>query len=361
MLADRGRYREALAEIEQVLPVANRYDLNPVIRNLYGTLSECFRYTGQPRKTLEYLERANRMERHLLDENRLRSIDELEIQYQTAETEKQLAQAENEILLQARQLLRHRWAITLLTAGLLIAVLLLLLFRQQKKVARLTAAQERAEHGQTLLKLQAEHEFSALQALFAGQEQERRRIANDLHDSLGGLLYALRLQLSGSATDKARQTLEMAMTETRRIGQDLLPPALARLGLPAALREWRQQFEQTFGLPVRLELPDGEIPLSDETATTLFRIAQELMTNAAKHAQSTLVSVRLSLDDSRLTLIVEDYGIGLAPLALPETAFKTVRSRVRLLGGQLQVDSAPDRGTTVTVVAPVAGAEITQK
>ena len=350
---EQGRYREAMAVIGPALDIAHRLDLNPNIQNLYASLSECYLHTGYPGKALEYLDRAHQMERHLLNENRLRSIDELEVQYQKAETGKRLALAENENLTKSRQLLQHRWVITLLAAGLLLAVLLLLFFRQQKRVVRLNAARERMAHEQALEKLEAEKEFSALQALFAGQEQERRRVANDLHDSLGGLLYGLRLQLSSGMLEKGRQTLEAALTENRRISQDLLPPALARLGLLAALREWRPQFEQLFGLPVLLDLPEGEMALPDETAISLFRIAQELMTNAAKHAVGAVrVSVQLFSADGRLTLLVEDDGAGFDPAALPDSAFKTVRSRVRLLGGRLQVDNAPGRGATVVVEVP---------
>ena len=349
LLLEQGRFQEASAEIDDALDIAHRLDLNPTIRNLYGLQSDCYQHTGRLEKALEYLGRANSMERYLLNENRLRSIDELEIQYHKAETEKHLALAENENLLQSRQLLRHRWVITLLVTGLFSAILLLLLFWQQKKVDRLTREREHAEHEQTLVTLQAEKEFSALQALFTGQEKERQRIANDLHDSLGGLLYALRLQLSGGLLDKARQTLETALAENRRISQDLLPPTLTRIGLVAALREWQQQFEHNFGMTVRLELPDSELSLPDETAISVFRIAQELMTNAAKYSQSTLVSVRLTFAEGKLTLSVQDYGIGLAVLSLPETAFKTVRSRTRLLGGHMVVESAPGRGTRVVV------------
>lgn len=354
-----GRYREAMAQIETALGIAHRHDLQPKIQTLYQSMADCYRHTGQPRKALEYQERAYRMERHLLDEERLRSIDELEIRYQTAETEKQLVLAENQNLVKNRQLSWQRWAITFLTFGLAFSILLLLFFRKQKEVARLTAARERAEHEQALVQLRAEKEFSELQALFAGQEQERRRVANDLHDSLGGLLYALRLQLPAGTPEKARRTLETAMTENRRISQALLPPTLARVGLCAALREWRDQFEQIFGLPLRLELPEREPTLPDNAATALFRIAQELTTNVAKHAAGAgWVSVRLVTAERGLALRVEDNGAGFNPSALPETAFKTVRSRVRLLGGQLQVESGVGKGAVVEVT--VCDGKITQ-
>lgn len=349
-----GRYREAITGFGQALAVAQRHDFNPYIQSFYQALADCYRYTGQVKKALEYQERADRMERHIFSEERLRSIDELEIRYQTAEREKQLALAENDNLVKARQLSRQRWAITLLASGLAFSVLLLRYFRKQKEVASLTAARERAEHDQALARLRAEKEFSELQALFTGQEQERRRVANDLHDSLGGLLYALRLQLPADTPGKARRTLETAMAENRRISQALLPPALARVGLCAALREWREQFEQTFGLPLRLELPDYEPALPDDTAAALYRIAQELTTNAAKHAAGAeWVSVQLIPGEDRLVLRVEDNGAGFHPSTLPETAFKTVRSRARLLGGQLRVDSAPGKGAVMEVEAPL--------
>lgn len=321
-----------------------------MIRSAYQGLYECYLHTNQPEKALEYLERSHRMERHLLNQERLRTMDELEIQYETAKTEKELALAENENLLQDRQLARQRGLILLLALGLALLLALVLLFRQRQKVAQLTADRERVAHQQAVEHLHAEKEFAALQALFAGQEQERRRVANDLHDSLGGLLYALRLRLPDSVPDKVRQLAEAAMTENRRISQDLLPPALARIGLVAALREWRPQFEQNFGLPAKFDLPEQELPLPDETAVSLFRIAQELTTNAAKHAQATQVSLRLTAAAGKVLLLVQDDGIGFDPAQLSESALKTVRSRVRLISGRLEVESAPGKGAAVGVV-----------
>lgn len=329
-------------------------DLGPRIQGAYSGLYDCYRHTGNLPKALEYFERAQRMEQYLQSEERHRSIDELETRYRTAEKEKQLALAENRNLLQARQLTRQRSLIAVLALGLALAAALVLLFRLRQKTARLEAERERLRHQQDVQRLQTEKEFAAVQALFAGQEQERRRVANDLHDSLGGILYALRLRLPDNAPEKIRQLADSAIAENRRISQALLPPALARVGLVAALREWQPQFEQTFGLPARLDLPAEEPVLPDDTAVSLFRIAQELMTNTAKHAQAMQVAVHLSVTEGQISLRVQDDGAGFDPATLPESAFKTVRSRVRLLGGALAVASTPGKGTVVEV-------EITRK
>lgn len=353
-----GRYREALPILEQALAIARRHEFNPKIQSFYQALSDCYRYTGQIRKALEYQDRAYRMERYIFNEERLRSIDEMEIQYRKAETEKRLALAENENLLKARQLLQHRWAVTLLAAGLLFAILVLLLYRQQKKATRLLALQEQTEHEQALRQLQQEKEFASLQALFTGQEHERRRIAHDLHDSLGGILYALGLQLSNpnpttEALSKARNTLETAITENRRISQDLVPAALAQLGTVAALREWKEQFEKLYNLPVQLDLPEKLPRLPEHIETNLFRIAQELMLNTAKHAEASGLAVHLIPDEQMLSLLVEDDGIGFDVARLPSGFLKTVYSRTQLVGGRLHVDSVPGKGTAVMVEIPL--------
>ncbi len=361
-----GRYREALPGLGQALAIAQRHEFNPKIQSFYQALADCYRYTGQIRKALEYQDRAYRMERYIFNEERLRSIDEMEIQYRKAETEKRLVLAENENLLKARQLLQHRWAVTLLAAGLLFTILVLLLYRQQKKATRLLALQEQTEHEQALRQLQQEKEFASLQALFTGQEHERRRIAHDLHDSLGGILYALGLQLSNpnpttEALSKARNTLETAITENRRISQDLVPAALARLGTVAALREWKEQFEKLYNLPVQLDLPEKLPRLPEHIETNLFRIAQELMLNTAKHAEASSLAIHLIPDEQMLSLIVEDDGIGFDVARLPSGFLKTVYSRTQLVRGRLHVDSVPGKGTAVMVEIPLAAVEITHK
>jgi signal transduction histidine kinase len=353
---ENGRYREALPGFERALAIAQRHELNPKIQSFYQALSDCYRYTGQMRKALEYQERAYLMERHIFNEERLRSIDELEIRYQTTETEKRLALAENENLLKARQLLQHRWALTLLTAGLLFAILVILLYRQQKKATRLLALQEQAQHQYTLRQLQQEKEFDSLQALFKGQEHERRRIAHDLHDSLGGILYALGLQLSSQtaeALSKARNILDTAIAENHRISQDLVPAALARLGPIAALREWKAQFEKMYELPAQLDLPENLARLPEHIETNLFRIAQELMLNTAKHAYASRLAVHLIPGDRMLTLIVEDDGTGFDVARQSPGFLKTVYSRTQLIRGQIQIDSAPGKGTAVMVEIPL--------
>ncbi len=354
LLQEEGKFEQAIPLLLQALSITQAMDLKDLTVNIYKSLHRCYLQTDQLQKAYEYSLRASEMDDYLLNETRLKAFDELEIKYQTAEKEKQLALAENENLRKARQLAQSRWVIVMLVFGLFLAALLVRNFQQKKKVAQLIAVHNQMRHEQELQHLHREHELAALQALFAGQEQERRRIANELHDSLGGLLYSMQLQLSKAENPPAdlRQTLENAMSENRRISQNLLPATLARLGLNPALREWAEQFEKTHALPVQLDLPGEDLTLPDEVGISLFRIAQELMNNVAKHAGATHLALHLHPGDETLTLLVEDDGAGFDIHQQAAGYLKTVRSRTQLLKGKLHVDSEPGHGTTVIVEIP---------
>lgn len=359
---DRGRFPEAISLSLKALEISQSLDLNDKTIELFKRLHLSYFQTGEFGKAYEYSLRAAEMERFLLDERRMKAFDELEVKYQTAEREKQLALAENENLRQSEALFKSRWAIAALVLGLLLSIFIARNFQQKKQFAQYIAQQNQVRHEQELVQLRKESEAAAAMSLFIGQEQERRRIANDLHDSLGGLLYAMQLQLSQTENPPAglRQSLENAIAENRRIGQNLMPATLTRLGLCPALREWSAQFEKAHRLPVHLDLPAENLSLPDETAISLFRIAQELMNNTARHARASEISLHLLAEDPALTLLVEDNGTGFDPAAQAPSFLKTVRSRTQLLGGTLQVDSQPGRGTTVMVEVPLRGPEITQ-
>ncbi|HRD81395.1 MAG TPA: histidine kinase [Saprospiraceae bacterium] len=356
---DQSRFEEAAHHLLQALDITHSLDWNERTTDLYSFLSRCHAQSGQWRQAHEYARRAADMKSYLLNENRLQALHELQIQYHTAETEKELALAENENLLREKQLSKSYGAIAALGLGLLLASLLAWNFRQKKIMAQLLTDQNLAKHEQELRQLAQEREAAALMSLFIGQEQERRRVANELHDSLGGLLYAMQLQLSEpNATGVDWQhLLQQAIAENRRISQNLMPPTLSRLGLCPALREWKTQFEQTWSLPLHLDLPESEIKLPDAVSVAVFRMAQELIINAAKHAQASRIALHLHPAPGSLTLMVEDDGQGFDATALPPGFLKTVYSRAHIIGATVHIDSSPGRGATFILEIPWIGEE----
>ncbi|PYT79663.1 MAG: hypothetical protein DMG40_15025 [Acidobacteria bacterium] len=207
------------------------------------------------------------------------------------------------------------------------------------------------------------------------QEEERKRISRELHDEIGQVLTAVNTQLAllqrdcvGGEREPLFKT-EIADVEKLLVGvidrmhsfaRDLRPAALDDLGLMPALRSYLKDYAERTGLLVRFERASRDMQLSSEQKTTLFRIAQESLTNVAKHAQATEVVVTLGLVKGGVQLRIKDNGKGFAvkqQCSAPESkrlGLLGMQERVCLVNGCCTLQSAPGRGTTVTVEIPLA-------
>lgn len=206
-------------------------------------------------------------------------------------------------------------------------------------------------------------------AVWRVEEEERRKIARELHDNLGQELTVLRMRLerlpAGAERDAAIDIAAQALEDVRNLSRLLRPPILDDLGLDAALHWLARRMREDAGLPVKV-VASMDAGLDDETETLLFRIAQEALTNVVKHAEATRAEILLQRVVDRIELRVRDNGRGFATdtqeasEAAPGVGLAGMRDRVALFGGELAVSSAPGRGTTVraTMTLPQAkGAE----
>lgn len=206
------------------------------------------------------------------------------------------------------------------------------------------------------------------------QEEERRRIARELHDDTGQTLTLLlvRLKLLEQGADaEARQSeiaalrglVSAAIDRVRQLALDLRPPALDHLGLAASLRSLVRQLKETTQLSIALELPDGPMTFSPERAIAIYRIVQEALTNVLKHGQAQQVQVKLARQAGQLLIRVADDGRGfdlrgLERLRRHDTDGRGLglfgmMERAHLAGGRFSIESQPGRGTTVQVTIPL--------
>jgi two-component system sensor histidine kinase UhpB len=210
-------------------------------------------------------------------------------------------------------------------------------------------------------RLEAERRESARQALMV-QERERRRIARELHDEVGQTLTGVILQVEGlSATfsddlrpklDELRETARHGTEEVRRIVRRLRPEALEELGLQSALAALATSFSEQARIQVvrRLEL---ERPLSREEELVIYRVAQEALTNVARHALARRVELRLGHSGDRTVLTVRDDGRGLPKESLSSSnGIRGMRERAMLIGAQLSFATPPNGGTEVQLSIP---------
>jgi signal transduction histidine kinase len=235
--------------------------------------------------------------------------------------------------------------------------------------------------GDHLLQLRQEQErlFSRLQrgelqsrrlarSVWRVQEDERRRLARELHDGLGQTLTAIRHRIEQiaphgtppAAVEEALQLCDLAISETRALARNLRPQILDDLGLQAAL-QWLTRTAAVDGGPqISLDASGLDNVLDGELRTLVFRVAQEALNNALKHAQAQTIVLRLFERARVLHILVVDDGVGCdtaAALAQGSqglsSGLSSMRERVRLFGGQLQMISAPGEGAQIRISLPL--------
>ncbi len=204
------------------------------------------------------------------------------------------------------------------------------------------------------------------------EEEERRRVARDLHDGLGQDLSALRHRLDhlrsdvpaderDALLDQARALCDAALGQTRNLARVLRPQILDDLGLDAALRWLARQCAETLGCEVEVDVQLGGRALDTELSTVAFRVVQEALTNVIRHSDAEQVSVRVAVRHDQLSVLVVDDGRGFDPEALATPAgsaghagLSGMRERVGLFGGRFAVLSAPGEGVQIRVSLPLS-------
>lgn len=367
---DLERHRQALAQLEEanraIVVQFGRPDAGQAERDLAGVPGQRIaemrrRLTGYEREGVTGRARANAL---LAGRQARESVRPLLLAARSAEEADQ-ALADQEW----RQALAASERLTGLLLALNAVLAVGITFAWLRNVRDRQASESRLEH----LVDQRTAELSALSAhLQTVTEETCTRVARELHDELGGLLIAANLQLAAVAkllpqdAGPAREKLKVAhelLTEgvklKRRIVEGLRPTILEHLGLVSALRWYAEDVAERACLKITTDLPAEDLPLRQEHAIGLFRIAQEALTNVVRHARATEITLAFAQEDGTLRLEVRDDGIGFQPDAarIGSHGLGGLRQRARSLGGEIRLDSAPGRGTRLVVTVPYVPGE----
>jgi signal transduction histidine kinase len=250
---------------------------------------------------------------------------------------------------------RRLWRTLLL--GLVVAVIAVVRLRMlERRSEQQRAHAERAEKEMRLLS----------QQLVAAQEEERKKLTRELHDHVGQMLTALRMEIGRAdrargtsdaqlshAIGEAKRLLDTILRSVRDLVMGLRPSMLDDFGLQPAL-EWHvRDFRRRFGIPVDLTLRGELDALPDQYRTCIYRIVQEALTNCARHAHAKRVEIAVQLEQNTLDLIVSDDGVGIDPLRARGVGLLGVEERVRELHGAFEIRSREPNGTELHVTLPV--------
>ena len=362
-LAESGRTAEAIDAYAQSYAIERKITGNPHFAPLLlRALSDLHAKTGRYADAFDLLQRYGRLKDSLTQASMQERIADLQVQYATARKDMELARQ--------RTVLERRTRESNTILGLALGVLAMALFafymlrRHARDLATINRQRE-ALHARELDDLRHHHAIDQLHTLVTAQEEERQRIAQDLHDSLGGLLASLKIHfrqmadrsfhMAERAAEDHLRLIDTVSAETRRIAHNMMPTALSRMGLAAAIQDMVRLLEREGRLDVTFQNIDFHDRIGADKEIGLYRIAQELCANVTRHADARHLLIQLSRHNGTAALVVEDDGCGFDPDMLGNgLGLESIRSRVAYLHGDLDIVSSPGEGTSVTVQIPVS-------
>lgn len=358
-----GRRADAIRLARKTESTAERLnrgeDQVELLWDIYAWYSEL----GQTDSAMHYLERYAFDNDSMVQLRFDRQLAYSEVILETERKERRIAEQDQALTLAAEQDRRkstQRNAFIVATA--LLALIALLLYRSMRNRQRL-ARKEKELHDEQVDQLLSQQEMKSINAMLDGQEQERERVSKELHDHVGHLLGTIKHQLgeleeqvadvkSEQSTQYRKVTglLDNAAGELRRISHDMAAATLNRFGLEKALKDLRDTIHINGRLQVELNTFGLEKPLERGVEIAVYRIVQEAVSNVLKHAEATELSIAVTHAPGRLSVLVGDNGIGFdADATSSGVGLANIRSRAAALGAQVQIDSTPDKGTTISV------------
>lgn len=365
---------KAYKYLQSSLSVGDDLPYDEERRDTYRSLAAVCAAKSQHKEAFDYSMKLNKLNDSILNFDRIKAINDLSIKHQADEKSKDIRvlEIENKSVLQ--KILLTRSALYFVAAGfflVLVALYFIIRFYSEKiKVEKIMNEQQHEIDQQKIRELEDTMKISSMQSMIIGQEKERQRIAVDLHDSLGGLLSAVKLQfdnirskLNGHLhTDQyqhATRLLDTAVEEVRNISRNLQPGALRQLGLVSALKDLINRFEGEAYPDIFFQYYNIDEKLDDMTALSIYRIIQELINNTIKHAAADEILIQLTTEGEDIVIEYEDDGRGFDPenlVAKKGMGVENIQSRINYLKGSLSFSSRENEGVSYLIRIPYSKA-----
>jgi two-component system, NarL family, sensor kinase len=349
------------------LDQAIKYNYTEDIGHAYSLLAEISILKKEFKKNNYYSFKSDSIRNVLLNESIARNIQELEAKYQSEKKEQQINDLKQEAEIKDLSIKQNR-LFNFILVGSLIAVLAIALLagrthQQKKRILE----KENALSQSRIAELEREKQLMAGEAVIKGQDEERGRLAKDLHDGLGGLLSGVKFSLTNMKSnvildadsalvfERSLDMLDHSIAELRRVAHNMMPEVLVKFGLSEALKSYCAGLRESQLFKIDFQSIGMENRLSSNTEIFIYRIIQELLNNTAKHAKATQVLVQLARQNGEVSITVEDDGVGFDSAVIQHTTgagWANIQSRVEYLKGKLDIQAAPGQGTSVHITIP---------
>jgi len=348
---------KAMEYAEKSLGIAERMGTGDIKQRALSILAKVYASKGQYSSAYENLLKSYIIRDSVFNDSKQMHVNYLESRYHSEMKEKEIiilknTQREHELILK-----RRKYQLIILITIILIVALVAAFIIVRNKYRQLLDAQKLHIQEQQIKQLEQEKQLVATQAILEGEATERKRLARDLHDGLGGMLSVVKLGLhdvkNGVALDsddvlrfnKVLEMLDSSIRELRRVAHNMMPESLMRYGLKASLTDFCGNIPN-----VQFHYFGNEQRLDSKLEMMIYRTAHELVNNALKHAQAQHINIQIVQGTDRVSLIVQDDGVGFDPKVKSEgTGLDNIRCRVQLFNGTMDIFSKTGNGTEVNV------------
>ncbi|HRJ31047.1 MAG TPA: sensor histidine kinase [Cyclobacteriaceae bacterium] len=363
-----GQITAAESNINQSLKLAMDNNYLSHIGQAYSVLAEISLLKRDFKGNVNYSIKSDSIRTVLLNESVARNIQNVEAKYESRRKEQRIVELQQQAEIKDLTIRQSRLFNYILVGSLLaLAVIALLARRTYQQKKRLFEKESQVQAVQ-IAKLESEKQLLASEAIIKGQEEERGRLAKDLHDGLGGMLSGVKFSLTNMKSnvvldansallfERSLDMLDNSIAELRRVAHNMMPEVLVKFGLTEALKSYCQSVTESGIFKVNFQAVGMDDRIDSGKEIILYRITQELLNNVAKHARATEVLVQLARQNGEVTLTVEDNGSGVDVAVLQHAAgsgWTSIRSRVDYLKGKADIQGAPGQGTSVQIIIPV--------
>lgn len=325
------------------------------IEKLMDTYYEAYQMSDKNRDYKDaviYLKRYLDIKDSTVNSERAKTVYDLEVKYESERKQQQIALLESEGKVKDLELERSRAIMLTIIGGFIVlAGTGYLFYKRSRDKQRLAQAKER-EESQRL----------RFAAVLEAEENERSRVAKDLHDGIGQLLSTAKLTLSaidtppsvesGKMLNNSMQILDEATREVRAISHNLMPATLTQIGLGAALHDLFMKINESNLLRINLSVTGLEERLPPTTEIAVYRVIQEIINNMIKHSKADSITVKIVRKESSMYLSIADNGVGFEKELIAKSTglgWKNIFSRISMLNGEIEVDTEPGSGTNINI------------
>jgi two-component system NarL family sensor kinase len=350
--------------ILQAEKIADEVGARADLKKIYLTRAEIEQQAGNYKLASEYFSKTLTLSDSLFKVTTSEKVADVEAKYQNEKKQQEILQLEKVKKIQAFSI-KQKSTLNYFLFGSLAALLVVIFlgYRNLRHRQQLAKQQDELQQ-QRIRELEKDKQLVAVAAMLKGQEDERSRLAKDLHDGLGGLLSGVKFSLSNmkdnliitpdnmTVFERSLDMLDTSIRELRRVAHNMMPEMLTKFGLNEALKEYCNTINSSKLITIKYQSLGMESRLDKSVEIIIYRIIQELLNNTMKHATASEAFVQLIREQNRLSVVVEDNGKGFDSSLMENNkgaGLTNVRSRVDYLKGQLDIHAEPGKGTLVNI------------